>query len=77
MSFCQSCTMPLDSPDAKGPSDIYCKYCTDEEGNLKPREEIKKGIASWLKSLQEGITDDQALKRAEHFMQAMPAWAED
>jgi hypothetical protein len=69
--------MPLGAPGAKGASDIYCKYCSDEAGNLKPREEIKQGIATWLESWQEGITEEQALKRAEHFMQAMPAWAED
>jgi len=65
-------TMPLDAPDAQGPSDVYCRHCTDEAGNLKPREEIKQGIAWYLKSWQEGITQEQALKRAEHFMQAMP-----
>ncbi|MCD6494666.1 hypothetical protein J7K60_01290 [Candidatus Bipolaricaulota bacterium] len=75
--YCHSCTMPLDSPDAKGPSEIYCKHCTDEAGNLKPRDEIKQGIAWWLKSWQEEITEEQAQERAEHFMQAMPAWAED
>jgi len=69
--------MPLDSPEAKGPSDIYCRYCSDEAGNLKPRVEVKQGITTWLKSWQEGITEEQAMERAEHFMQAMPAWAED
>ena len=74
---CQSCSMPLDSPEARGPAKAYCKYCTDAKGNLKSREEVKRGISMWLKSWQEGITEKQALKRAEHFMQAMPAWAED
>jgi len=69
--------MPLGSPEARGPSEIYCRYCSDETGNLKSREEIKRGIAMWLKSWQEGITEEQALERAEHFMRAMPAWAED
>jgi hypothetical protein len=77
VKYCQSCSMPLDTAEARGPSKAYCKYCTDEEGNLKSREEVKRGIVMWLKSWQEGITDKQALKRAEHFMQAMPAWAED
>ncbi|MFQ6117396.1 MAG: zinc ribbon domain-containing protein [Candidatus Bipolaricaulia bacterium] len=75
--FCHSCTMPLDSPEARGASDIYCKYCSDEAGNLKSRGEVQLGIASWLRSWQEGITEEQATRRAEHFMQAMPAWAED
>lgn len=75
--FCHSCTMPLDSPEARGPSKEYCKHCTDEAGNLKPREEVQQGIAMWLRSWQEGITEEQALRRAGRFMQAMPAWAED
>jgi hypothetical protein len=69
--------MPLDSPEAQGPSKHYCKYCTDAKGNLKSREEVKAGIAMWLSSWQEGITEKQSQERAEHFMQAMPAWAED
>ena len=75
--YCHSCSMPLSSPEAKGPSDLYCKYCSDEAGNLRSRGEIKQGIASWLQTWQEGITEEQAQKRAEHFMKAMPAWAED
>jgi len=58
--YCYSCSMPLNNPEVKGQSDIYCKYCSDEAGNLKPREEIKQGIASWLLTWQEGITDEQA-----------------
>lgn len=76
-SYCHSCTMPLDMPEAKGPSDTYCKHCTDGSGNLRPREEVKRGIASWLKSWQTDVTEQQALKRAEHFMRAMPAWADN
>jgi hypothetical protein len=42
--FGYSCGAPLGVPDFKGPAENYCKYCTDENGNLKPKEEIKKGI---------------------------------
>ena len=77
MTFCHSCTMPLDAPEAKGPSDIYCANCTDEAGNLKPRDEIARGIAGWFMSWQPNVTPEQAAKRAEHFMASMPAWAED
>lgn len=75
--YCQSCSMPLDSPGARGPAKEYCKHCTDAKGNLKPRAEVQRGIAMWLSSWQGGLTEEQALKRAEHFMAAMPAWAED
>jgi Putative zinc ribbon domain len=74
--FCHSCTMPL-TPDTTGPSANYCKHCTDEDGKLRPRNEVKQGIASWFQSWQGKISHQQALERAEHFMQAMPAWTDD
>ena len=76
MKFCHSCTAPLDMPDFKGPAENYCKYCTDESGNLKPRDQIQQGIAQWFKSWQPGLDDGTAMKRAEFFMKAMPAWAD-
>jgi hypothetical protein len=75
--YCQSCTMPLSMPDAKGPSDDYCKYCTDDKGNLKPRAAVQQGIAGWFKSWQPNLDDAKAMKRADHFMKGLPAWAED
>ncbi|RLB01941.1 MAG: hypothetical protein DRG59_13370 [Deltaproteobacteria bacterium] len=74
--FCLSCGAPLDNPDFKGPSDDYCKCCTDEKGNLKSREDVRHGIANWLKMWQD-IDDETALRRADYYMKAMPAWAED
>ncbi len=75
MTFCHSCTAPLDSPDFKGASDIYCKLCTDKNGNLKSYEEIKQGVSNWFKDWQK-VSDEVAEKRAEYFMKAMPAWAD-
>lgn len=70
--------MPLmGPPTGKRPQSDYCQHCTDENGNLKPREEVKAGIAGWFMSWQGEITQEQAMKRAEHFMKAMPAWAKD
>lgn len=74
--FCHSCAAPLNMPDFKGKSDIYCKYCSDEEGNLKSREEAKKGIAGWFMSWQPNLTPETADKRAEHYLGSMPAWAD-
>lgn len=75
--FCQSCTMPLDSPGAQGASDKYCAHCTDDVGTLKPRAEVQQGIAHWLQSWQGEITHEVAMERAGHFMKAMPAWADN
>ena len=74
--FCYSCTAPLEMPEFIGPAENYCKYCTDEQGDLKSRDEVKIGIAEWLKTWQPDINQEKALARAEHFMKAMPAWAE-
>jgi hypothetical protein len=76
MKFCQSCTMPL-SADTQGKDARYCKHCTDDQGELHPRENVKQGIAQWMTTWQPGINQEQALQRAEHFMNAMPAWAEN
>lgn len=75
--FCHSCTAPLDVPMFQGPSENYCVHCTDETGELHPRDKVQQSIAVWLQEWQPGVTQDQALERARHFMQAMPAWADD
>lgn len=74
--FCYSCSAHLDLPEFKGPAEKFCKYCTDEQGNLKSREEIHKGIAEWLRTLQPDIDEETARIRAAYFMKAMPAWAD-
>ena len=75
MKHCLSCTAPL--PQFQGKSDVHCKVCTDENGDLRPRQEVQQAIAQWFKSWQPGITDKQAMSRASNFMKAMPAWADD
>ena len=74
--FCFSCAAPIEMPDFKGPAEDYCKYCTDEEGNLKSRDEIQMGVAEWFKAWQPDLDHNKALARAAHYMKAMPAWAE-
>ncbi len=68
--------MPLNMPDAKGLSETHCKHCTDDEGNLKAREDIRQGMAHWIAQWQK-VDEATALKRAEHYMRAMPEWADD
>ena len=71
--FCQSCGMPL--PD-KG-SAAYCQYCTDDKGKLKPREAVAEGIAAWLEQFSPNDGKVDFKKRAESYLKAMPAWAEE
>lgn len=75
MQFCLSCSMPLNNEIvSKNPN--YCKHCADEAGNLHTREHVMQGIAQFLKMLQPDIDDSTALKRADYYLMAMPAWAE-
>ncbi len=73
--FCHSCAAPLDNPAFKSMSDLYCKYCSDEQGKLKPRSEVQGAIAGWFKMWQPNVDEATAMRRAGLYMQAMPAWA--
>lgn len=74
--FCLSCGAPLCMPEFKGPKDDYCKYCVDEQGNFKSREEVQAGVAEWFLSWQPQIDRRTALRRADFYLKAMPKWAE-
>lgn len=75
--FCYSCGAPLWMEEFQGPIETMCKYCVDDKGELKPKDEIKVGIAEWLKVWQPDLDDANALKRADYYMKAMPVWAPD
>jgi hypothetical protein len=75
--FCHSCAAPLSAPDFKGPAENYCKYCTDDVGNLKSREDIQQGIAQWFKEWQPNLDGQTAADRAALYMKSMPAWADE
>jgi len=73
--FCHSCAAPLDAPGFAGPSPLHCRYCTDEQGVLKSKKQVRKGIARWMQTWQPELDDKQARKRARRYMAAMPEWA--
>ena len=72
-THCHSCGMPLNQSNARGK---YCQYCTDEKGNLLPREAIKAGLADWLKGFSPSDGKTNFERRAEYYMKSMPAWAD-
>jgi hypothetical protein len=74
--FCFSCAAPLNMAEFKGPAENYCKYCTDDSGNLKAKEEVRQGIVQWFKGWQPELDEQTAAARAELYMKSMPAWAE-
>ena len=76
MQFCHSCGMPLQSPMAGNVQGDYCGNCLDESGKLNPKEAVQAGIAHWLMSFTPDATMELCLARANHYLKAMPAWAE-
>ncbi|MCK4670980.1 MAG: hypothetical protein KAT47_00460 [Candidatus Aegiribacteria sp.] len=72
--FCHSCLAPLDDEHNVGASDIYCCYCSDENGNLLPREKVLLIMTEWFMMWQMDLTESEARRRADFYMCSMPAW---
>ncbi|MFQ5653456.1 MAG: VOC family protein [Planctomycetota bacterium] len=71
MSECQSCGMPL--ADAK-PGEMYCNYCIDESGKLKPYEMIFEGTVSGYFMGMKNMARAEAEEAAREHLAKMPAW---
>ncbi|MCK5740063.1 hypothetical protein KAH55_12805 [bacterium] len=69
--YCHACGALL----PVGSSANYCSCCIDEKGQLKSMNEVQWGIAEWFQHWQPNLDHATALQRAEHYLQAMPAWA--
>ena len=76
MKSCYSCGIPLMGPEEEKARGSYCQHCSDEQGNVLSFEQVKQGIACYLKTWQPDLDDQKALTRAEFYMKAMPAWAD-
>ncbi len=77
MKFCHSCGIILDGNIAQETAPNLCGYCVDEKGNLKPKETVQTGVAEWLKSFAPKEGNANFMKRAENYLNAMPAWSKD
>ncbi len=64
---CQSCGMTIDDG-------TYCKYCTDENGNLQAFEERLDRMTQWLRRQEAVGSDEEARAKALSAMAEMPAW---
>lgn len=71
MSSCQSCGMPL--TDAQ-PGQMYCAYCTDEKGRLRPYEQIFEGTVTGYFMGMQKMKRPEAEKAAREHLKKMPAW---
>jgi catechol 2,3-dioxygenase-like lactoylglutathione lyase family enzyme len=72
LETCQSCGMPL--ADAF-PGQMYCAYCTDESGKLRPYEQVFAGTVQgyFVECLK--LPRNEAEKAAKEHLAKMPAWA--
>jgi uncharacterized glyoxalase superfamily protein PhnB len=73
MESCQSCGMPL--ADAK-PGQMYCAYCTTDEGTLQPYERIFEGTVTGYFMGMQKMERAAAEAAAKEHLSKMPAWSE-
>lgn len=71
MASCQSCGMPL--KDQK-PGVMYCGYCMDAGGKLKPFEQILEGTTTGYFMAMQKLPRPDAEKAAREHLKKMPAW---
>ncbi len=74
--LCESCGMPMIQPGDFGAGDQdnkYCVHCTDKEGKLKPREEVRGGMIKYFMSVKQK-PEGEAIRFVDEWMKKMPAW---
>jgi len=71
MESCQSCGMPL--ADAK-PGQMYCNYCSDEKGVLKPYQAVFEGTVQGYFMAMKKLPRKEAEEAAKEHLAKMPAW---
>lgn len=75
---CGSCGMPMERPEDHAMGDVnavYCRYCTDEQGRLRPYEFILGMNAEYYVKSQ-GVTPVAARRLAAAMLADLPAWKE-
>ncbi len=71
MESCQSCGMPI----ADGaPGQMYCQYCTNEKGELKPYEAVFEGTVQGYFMGMQKMERPAAEEAAKEHLSKMPAW---
>ena len=79
LTICESCGMPMENPSDHGGGNLenqYCKHCTDPNGKLKSRAEVKAGIIKYMMKTEKRGEED-ARKLVEEHMKRMPAWRQN
>jgi len=66
----------MDKPEDHGGGDAnnpFCLYCTDDKGNLLPRDQVRAKMIQFYIQKQEKI-QEEAEKLTDQLMGTMPAW---
>ena len=73
---CQSCGMPMTSPEEHGggnKENIYCVRCCNSDGTLKTFEEVLEGMTGFMMESR-GMDRAAAESAARDYLSMMPAW---
>lgn len=71
MASCQSCGMPLKDGQ---PGQMYCHYCTDEKGQLKPYATVLEGTIQGYFMGMMHMKRPEAETAAREHLAKLPAW---
>ncbi len=75
---CQSCGMPMETPEMHGGGierNPYCVYCTDAQGHLKSRQQVREGMIRFYMDAM-GKSRAEAEHVVDVTMADLPAWRE-
>ncbi len=75
-SFCSSCGMPMKNKEDHALSDEtkdYCKYCADENGNLRSYDEVLENWSNFIVK-SEDISKEEAVRQVKKQMEKLSAW---
>jgi len=74
---CESCGMPMMSPESYGGGDSensYCVHCCHPDGRLKSYEDVMEGMMGLMMNTR-GLGRAAAESAAREYMATMPAWS--
>jgi hypothetical protein len=72
---CHSCFALLADGVHGGVSDRYCRFCSDESGRLKQRQDVEDLLSLWIGNWDKRLEPAEARERAAVYMEKMPAWS--
>jgi hypothetical protein len=74
---CQSCGMPMTSPESYGGGNTennYCVHCCHPDGSLKDYSDILEGMTGLMMKMR-GLDRTAAERAAGEYLATMPAWS--